>query len=238
MKSWTRTLNLDDAHTLLALAEPGRSKADWTRSCHDALPRLSVARRRELVRLVRDGFVDWDADRVTLGTFLRVYSEAPASAQLDLVDLQWALTHPLTLIAVEQLVAPTLHLDDTNIELARVEALVAAHLDTDSAESLRKTRTVLLGAMEGIGTLITRGTGQHRSLRASRGTPHPLAFGYLLVRELEERGAMGMMLSEAAESSLGARLTQCGPDHGRTCVDWCLATGFLSRHGDEVARAA
>ncbi len=238
MKSWTRTLNLDDAHTLLALAETGSTQLAWKQACHRALPGLSVARRRELIRLVRDGFLAWTEDaRVANGVFQQIYNDAPATAQMDLVDLQWALSHPITLIAVEHLVAPIVNQEETEISLNTVETLVAEHLHTNSPESLRKTRTVLLGAMEGIGTLITRGTGQHRSLRASRGTPHPIAFGYLVMRELQERGARGMMASEVPESSLGVRLTQCGESHARYCLEWCLQAGLLHLHGDEIGVA-
>ena len=37
---------------------------------------------RELVRLLRDGYLKWSEDgRVVPGTFLRAYMQAPASAQ-------------------------------------------------------------------------------------------------------------------------------------------------------------
>lgn len=235
MKSWTRTLNLDDAHTLLALAEPGRAQRDWTQACHAALPALSVARRRELVRLLREGFLTWtDEKTIADGLFLRVYARSSAMAQIDLVAVQWALSHPITLEAVDTLVAPALEADDPAIPLADVEALVQRHLETDSAESLRKTRTVLLGALEGIGTLHTRGTGQHRSLSARRGEPHPRAFGYLVLRDLSERDLSGMMAAEVTETSLAARLTRCGPAHAERCLAWCLDRGLLTRQGDEV----
>ena len=235
MKSWTRTLNLDDAHTLLALAVPGTDQATWTKACHDALPDLSMARRRELVRLLREGFLLWrDDGSIDRGLFLRIYNDAPASGQIDLVGVQWALSHPLSLVAIEALVVPALESGHADIPLARVETLVQANLETSSAESLRKTRTVLLGALEGIGTLVTRGTGQHRSLAASRGEPHPVAFGYLVLRDLEERGVDGMMQAEVTETSLGARLTQCGESHAAKCVDWCLARGLLVEVDDEV----
>ena len=220
---------------MLALAEPGRKKADWTAACHEALPELSVARRRELIRLLREGFLDWTADdTIDDGLFLRVYADAPATGQIDLVSVQWALSHDLTLTAVDQLVTPALESGDTVIELQQVEDLVRANLDTDSAESLRKTRTVLLGALEGIGTLATRGTGQHRSLAASRGRPHPIAFGYLVLRDLQQRGVDGMMASEVPENSLGARLTQCGVEHAHLCLRWCLDRGLLVEESDEV----
>lgn len=234
MKSWTRTLNLDDAHTLLACVEPGIHVDAWTEQCHALIPHLSVARRRELIRLLRQGFIAWEDDRAVPGLFMSMYADASAAAQIDLVDLQWAMSHPLTLIAVEALVAPALDSDRAEIALGAVEALVARHLSTESAESLRKTRTVLLGAMEGIGTLDTSGTGQHRALRASRGAPHPLGFGYLVRRDLADRQLDAMMASEVPESSLGTRLTQCGEAHARQCLNWCLEHGVLHQRDDEI----
>lgn len=235
MKSWTRTLNLDDAHSLLALARPGLGCDAWSKACHDMIPDLSMPRRRELIRLVRDGFLEWTkSERIDHGLFLRTYAEAPAAAQLDLVEIQWAMSHPLTLIAVETLVAPALDRRDRAIPLDTVETLVARHIESDSEESLRKTRTVLLGAMEGIGTLVTRGTGQHRSLEAARGTPHALGFGYLVLRELRERGTDAMMISEVVESSLAVRLTQCGRAHAQKCLQWNIDRGVLQERDDEV----
>lgn len=235
MKSWTRTLNLDDAHTLLALADPGRSVEDWAEECYDQLPELSMARRRELIRMLRDGFLELDGkQRITDGLFLERYRKAPAIAQVDLVQYQWALSHPLSLIAVERLIEPALQIGEVEIPLDDVEDLVSQHLNTSSEESTRKTRTVLLGALEGIGVLETRGTGQHRGLRASRGAPHPVTFGYLVLRDLQERGLDAMMSSEVPESSLGVRLSLCSLAHARECLKWNLREGVLVEHDDEI----
>ena len=238
MKSWTRTLNLDDAHTLLALADKGRTLTSWSNACHTALPDLSPPRRRELIRILRDQFLDWTSDRrVAEGLFLQTYMKAPAVAQLDLVDVQWALSHPLTVLATERLVAPALTRGDTKLPLSAVETFVGQHLVTDSAESLRKTRTVLLGAMEGVGTLATRGTGQHRSLAPARGSPHPIAYAYLLLRDLADRKIDAMFLAEAVESSLPVRLTQCTVQHATFCLAEATRTGWLAQDGDEVRAA-
>ncbi|MGC6491281.1 MAG: hypothetical protein ACON5B_00435 [Myxococcota bacterium] len=234
MKSWTRTLNLDDAHTLLAQAEPGLSLTDWSARCHQNLPVLSQARRRELVRMLRDGFLTVDDGRISNGLFLRCYSDASATAQFDMVHVQWALSHGLTLLAVRSLVAPALRSGKPEIPLAAVEQLVAGAVDTRSAESLRKSRTVLLGALEHVGVLETRGTGQHRTLRARRATPHPFAFAYLILRELTERGIDAMMEREALESSLAVQLTLCTVDHATRCLDHAVDSGWLRRDGDEV----
>ena len=234
MKSWTRTLNLDDAHSLLALAEPGLSNADWAAQCHATLPDLSVARRRELIRILRDDFLEWKDDLIVDGLFLNVYANSPATAQIDLMSVQWALSHPITLIATEHLIAPALTKEDKAIPLEAVESLVAEALETDSKESRRKTRTVLLGALEGLGTLTTRGTGQHRSIAACRAEPHPMGFGYLILRELKDRGLDAMMASEVTETSLSVRLTQCTESHAQQCLDWSLKAGILLHSGDEI----
>lgn len=239
MKSWTRTLNLDDAHTLLALARPGLEVEAWASACEPQLPGLSQPRQRELVRILRDEFLEVDADnRILDGLFLRTYKAAPALAQIDLVHAQWALSHPISLVAVEKLVEPALLAGEPDLPLDDVEALVARHIDTTSPESRRKTRTVLLGALEGVGVLVTRGTGQHRSLRAARGRPHPITFGYLVRRDLEARGVDAMMASEVPDTSLASRLTLCGGGHARACLEWNLREGRLRRVGDEVRAAA
>lgn len=235
MKSWTRTLNLDDAHTLLAMATPGRDVEGWSADCMDALPDLSHPRRRELVRILRDEYLSLDTEgHLVDDLFLHTYRHAPGVAQIDLVRTQWALTHPLPLQAVDALVGPALDSGEPDIPLDDVERFVAAHLDTPSAESRRKTRTVLLGALEGIGVLTTRGTGQHRSLRAARGRPHPVTFAWLIRRELVERGLDGMLRIEAVESSVPARLFRCGHAHASRCLDHAVARGTLWVVGDEV----
>lgn len=238
MKSWTRTLNLDDAHTLLALAEP-RMKVDaWADLCYGQLPSLSMARRRELVRILRDGYLDLTPDAcIANGLFLRVYAKAPAMGQIDLVQVQWALSHPLSRIAVTDLVRPALDRNHLDIPLDDVETLVGAHLNTDSGESRRKTRTVLLGALEGIGVLVTRGTGQHRALRASAAQPHPIAFGYLMLRDLVDRKATSMTVDEAIRTGLAPTFTLCGEAWAERCLQWNVDHGWLSREGDEVSGA-
>lgn len=234
MKSWTRTLNFDDAHTLLALTRPGQTLDAWVAACRPHLAHLSADRQREVLRLLRDGFLEWEGGIIHDGLFLRFYRDAPATAQVDLVQVQWALTHPISLVAVRELVVPALDAGLPGISLEQVEGLVRDQLETESAESIRKTRTVLLNALDGVGAMITRGTGQHRSIRASRGAPHPLAFGYLVVRELSERQAPSMMRSEVVESSLPVRLTRCAVDHAAHCVRWNLEVGVLAGYGDEI----
>jgi hypothetical protein len=236
---WTRTLNLDDAHTLLALAQPGRSGTEWAKDCHAALADdLSMPRRREMVRLLRDRMLDWTADgRIARGPFLAGYAAAPATAQVEILDLAWALSHPLTAIATRKLIAPALKAADHDVPLAAIDELVAAEVTSASAESRRKTRTVLVGALQNVGTLVGRGTGQHRSMRAARGVPHPLAFAWLIRKELADRRVKQLSVRDAIEHSLAATFTLCGDAHAEECLSKAAAAGVLVIDGDDVKLA-
>ncbi|MBA2321864.1 MAG: hypothetical protein H0V89_12010, partial [Deltaproteobacteria bacterium] len=191
MLSWTRTLNMDDAHSLLARVEPGMPIATWATACHKELTHLSMARRRELVRILRDDLLGVDPQgRVIESLFLRFYRHAPASAQLDLLDLAWALSHPLPLLVAGQVLAPARASGRLELSLDTLDDLVRRALTTRSEESVRKTRTVVLGALERIGAIRARGTGRNRSLWAASADPHPLAFGWMLHRSAGERGTL------------------------------------------------
>lgn len=183
MRSWTRTLNLPDAHALLALARPGTPQLVWERACHAHLGHLSTARRRELIRIVREEFVALDDRRLASNRFLHHYDQATADEQHELVCAQWALSHPLSLATVAHLVQPALDADDPQIPLARLDAFVDEQLATDSAQSLRKTRRVLVKALEDVGCLGTRGTGRHRTIWARHGQPSRALWAYLVERE-------------------------------------------------------
>lgn len=211
MNTWTRTLNLDDTHTLLALARPGMDLQRWIDACHRALHPLSQPRRAELIRLVRHDFVDDDGVRVTDAGFLATYARAPASVQLELVAARWATTHPITILAATELVGPALANGRPAIPLAAVDAFVADKVGSASPESLRKTRTVLLAALEGVGAVITRGTGQHRSIVAAHGRPHPITFAWLYAE-----GGHGP--GDAIDDLLPVKLTRCTPEYAESCL--------------------
>ena len=235
LNSWTRTLNLDDTHWMLATATVGDSVLAWEQSVIAGLGQMSRARQRELIRILRATFLTLDDHkRIANDDFLAAYHSAPASAQIDLVDCQWALSHPLTLLACRHIIAPALESAAHPIALQTIDDLVTRRVKTSSEESLRKSRTVLLGALQGVGVVQASGTGKHRTIRASRGTPHPLCFAYLLRRDLNRRQEQSMMAIEAIESSLPCELTLCGAEHAQLCVDWCVNAGTLWAKNDEV----
>ena len=56
--TWTRTLNEEDALVLVDAAHAGTSVDDWAELADRLLPQASPARRRELIRIVRDELLD------------------------------------------------------------------------------------------------------------------------------------------------------------------------------------
>lgn len=235
MKSWVRTLNLDDAHSLLTVATPGLTREEWEESALEALgDDLSDARKKELLHMVREDFLEWDEDgKIVRGLFLDLYERAPSSSQMELVHLHWALSHPLSLAAADELIAPALDGDDLTLALDAVDAFVEKHVNTSSSESRRKTRTVLLRALEDVGIMDNRGTGRHRQLSARRGTPSPHAFTYVLLREI---GSDPVSINVAATESVAARITQCGIGHANLCIGWAAHAGLLRWRNNEISK--
>jgi hypothetical protein len=240
MKSWTRTLNLADAHTLLALAEPGLERFVWESRCHEALAERKLVRAREtgLIRLVRETFLAFDEDSTIIeNLFLRLYQNPGTSAlgQQDLVRLAWALSNPVTKLAVGRLVLPALSRDGQAITLAAIDAFVADVVETKAPDALRKTRTTLLSALEGIGVVETKGTGRHRQVKATLAEPHPIVFTYLLLSDLAERGGDTLEVVEALGSNLATRTVPCHVGHAYECLGWALKNGLLiAINNDEI----
>lgn len=234
MLSWTRTLNMDDGHSLLARVEPGMPVAEWSAACYRDLAHLSIARRRELVRIVRDALLDIDGEGIVRESlFLRFYRNAPASAQVDLLDLAWALSHPLPLLVAERLLVPARRTSRPVVAMALVENLVRGELSTGSVESVRKTRTVALGALERVGAIHPRGAGNNRALWAARAEPHPLAFGWTM--HLAARSGTGRLtVQQAVGEGVLSTLTGSSVAYGERALAWCLAHGIATRSGDEL----
>lgn len=228
MTPWTRTLNQDDAHTLLALAVPGMHLTAWTETAAAALEHRSPARRTELIRLVREQLLEWDGPHLRGGLFLDHYRTAPALDQLELLAHHWALCHPLPLLASTELVAPALERGDDSLPMVAVEAFVSRSVGSRSASSLRKTRTTLLGALEGVGALSTRGAGRNRSLHPRHGEPRPRSWRYLVARDPRP------LRAAALTDSLAGQLTRCTPGHAARCLDLCVQAGAVTVASGEV----
>lgn|GEM_PF-2025188 len=242
--SWTRTLNEEDALALLDAAHPGTSVADWEERGDRLLPQASPARRRELVRMVREELLDTREGVVRESTWLHLLQEGSSHRRLGLLYGRLWRSRPLVLRALDTLVHPA---------LARVDRPLAPHdadlLDAETwdaflrsvlrpevpHEAFVKTRSTLQGALRSVGVLsiatasaaaplsVTRA----RVTRARHGRPDPLAFAWVLAREVGERGEEAE--AWAARGSFAARLFATTPEYASTCVDAGVTAGLLRR---------
>lgn len=248
MRSWTRTLNLDDAHIMLRLAVPGTTRRDWEISATSMLvdadrdKPLTEARLNDLLRIIRVSFLSWEGTGrdavITENLFLRMYhsDHATPSFQEELVDIQWALYSEVARVAITNIIIPHLDVGDGEVDLATVDAFCHDTVDTDAPDSLRKTRTVLIKALERAGVMRTSGTGRYRRLWAQRGEPHPMTFAYLLLLGMEEKGQESISYQEAVSDNFGMFFTQCDVTHAFTCVSWALQNGILNIKDGSILR--
>jgi len=235
LTSWTRTLNEEDALALLDSAHPGTGVEAWTALGDQLLPQASSARRRELLRIVREELLDI-ADGVIVGSaWLRLLQEGSPHRRLGLLYGRLWKNRPLVLRALEELVHPALgradrplapH-DSDLIEADDWDRFLRATLPPDVPhEAFVKTRSTLQGALRVVGVLEVSAT-RERLTRVRRGRPDPLAFAWSVATELRQRG-------DASESwgmrdSFAARLFAPRSDYAATCIDAGVSAGLIRR---------
>lgn len=235
LTSWTRTLNEDDALTLLDNAYAGMSIDDWTDLADRLLPQAGAARRRELIRMVRDELLDVRDDAVVASAWLRLFQDGNPHRRVGLLYGRLWRNRPLVLRALDELVHPALERADRPlppydadlIEPDAWDRFVRAALRPDvPSEAFAKTRSTLQGALRSVGVLEISGN-QGRTCRVRHGRPDPLAFAWVVARELTERPEQPD--SWATRESFAARLFAPRPDYAATCLDAGVAAGLLRR---------
>src|SRR5690606_16514151 len=85
LTSWTRTLNEEDALTLLDSAHPGARVEEWVELGHQLLPQASLARRRELIRIVREELLDTRDGVIDASAWLRLLQGGSPHRRLGLL---------------------------------------------------------------------------------------------------------------------------------------------------------
>jgi len=235
LTSWTRTLNEDDALTLLDNAQPGTSVADWAELADRLLPQASATRRRELIRIVRDELLDTHEDKVTASAWLRLFQDGSSHRRLGLLYGRLWRNRPLVLRVLDALVHPALELADRPlaphdadlIEPEVWDRFIRSCLRPDvPGEAFAKTRSTVQGALRDVGVLEISGN-QGRTCRVRRGRPDPLAFSWVVARELVERGEQSEPW--AARESFAARLFAPRADYAMSCLDSGVTAGLLRR---------
>ncbi len=235
LTSWTRTLNEEDALTLLDNAQPGTSVAEWTELADRLLPQASAARRRELIRIVRDELLDTHEDKVIASAWLRLFQDGSPHRRLGLLYGRLWRNRPLVLRALDELVHPALARADRPLaprdaDLVEPEVwdqFLRSCLRSDvPGEAFAKTRSTVQGALRAVGVLEITGN-QIRTCRVRRGRPDPLAFAWVVARELVDRGEQSEPW--AARDAFAARLFAPRVDYAMSCLDAGVTAGVLRR---------
>lgn len=235
LTSWTRTLNEEDALTLVDSAHAGTSVEDWAVRGDSLLPQASPARRRELIRIVREELLDSRDGIVVESAWLRLFQNGSPHRRLGLLYGRLWRNRPLVLRALEEVIHPALVLadrplaphDSDVIDADAWDRFLRSALRSDvPSEAFTKTRSTLQGALRDVGTLEITGN-RERAFRVRRGRPDPLAFAWVLARELREQGEASE--AWAARDSFAARLFAPRPDYAATCVDAGVTAGLLRR---------
>lgn len=241
LESWTRTLNEDDALTLVDLARPGLPLDAWTEDAHDALPQAGRDRRTETIRLVRERLLDWDAapdgepPTVAATDWLRLMHDGAPYARVELLWGRYLFDQAWVRRAIEHLVAPALAAADTplsprdadRIDLDRWTDFVDAHLRPDAGDASRpKTRQQIQRALSRLGVLEIEDPRAGLT-RAVHARPAPVVFGWLLAHEMRLTRRTELDLEHAAARSATARLFLPARAYARRCLDEAVALGVL-----------
>jgi hypothetical protein len=235
LTSWTRTLNEEDALTLLDSAHPETPVEEWAALGDRLLPQAGPARRRELIRIVREELLDSRDGTIVGSAWLRLFHEGSPHRRLGLLYGRLWRRRPLVLRALDELVHPALERSDRPlaphdadlIEADAWDRFLRACLRPDVPhEAFVKTRSTLQGALRDVGVLEITGN-RGRVVRVRRGRPDPLAFGWVLAREILDRGDVSE--AWAARASFAARVFAPKADYAGTCIDAGVAAGLLRR---------
>jgi hypothetical protein len=235
LTSWTRTLNEDDALTLLDNAYDGTTIEDWTELADRLLPQAGAPRRRELIRMVRDELLDVRDGAIVASAWLRLFQDGNPHRRLGLLYGRLWRNRPIVLRALDELVHPALERADRPlpphdadlIEPEVWDRFVRAALRPDvPQEAFAKTRSTVQSALRAVGILDISGN-QGRICRVRRGRPDPLAFAWVVARELLDRGEQSEPW--AMREAFAARLFAPRVDYAATCLDAGVTAGLLRR---------
>src|SRR5262245_44423063 len=103
LTSWTRTLNEEDALVLIDSAQGGTSIEEWAELGDRLLPQASAARRRELIRIVREDLLDSRDGTIVDSAWLRLFQEGSPHRRLGLLYGRLWRNRPLVVRALERI---------------------------------------------------------------------------------------------------------------------------------------
>lgn len=237
LTSWTRTLNEDDAFSLLDAASPGQSLEDWEALAHLGLPQASRDRRRELVHIVRQELLDHDGTHILPASFLTLFQHGSPWRRICLAYGRRLFGLPLAERTLQDLLLPALARIDE--PLAAHEAGVLTQDDWDrflsttlhpetGPQAFDKTRSTLQRHFSRIHVLEVSGHGK-RETTLCHAEPDPLAFCWLIAHELRTRGWMEVEQSWMVQHAFATRVFAVRPAYALACLEPGIQAGLLLR---------
>lgn len=219
LTSWTRTLNEEDALTLLDSAHEGTSVEEWVILGDRLLPQASSARRRELIRIVREELLDSRDGMIVASAWRRLLQDGSPHRRLGLLYGRLWRNRPLVLRALDEVIHPALSRADRPlaphgadiIDPQDWDRFLRACLHPDvPTEAYAKTRNTLLGALRSVGVLEISG-GREREIRVRRGRPDPIAFALTCATCVtsRRRGQIPRFGNGCCQICRGARTSPC-----------------------------
>lgn len=193
LKPWSQSIPPESGMVLLDLAEPGLTVEEWEARCKEALPQGKGHRRADVVRIARAHFLDVEADQIVLSEYLRLFKSGSPRLRKELFFARWAVRNGWCRLAARELLRP--HLAAAAAPLAPAGAgdipfplwkdCVRRELGPEAGEpSVERTASELTKIFCGLGSLTRTGVGG-RMTHPRRAQPDPLAFGWLVRRQLE-----------------------------------------------------
>ena len=210
--------------------------ADWASSATGSAAG-EPERRRELLRIVREELLDSRGGVIVDSAWLRLLQQGSPHRRLGLLYGRLWQSRPLVLRSLEALVHPALELADRPLAPHDADLIDGQAWDRFLLSVLRpgvpheafvKTRSTVQGALRDVGVLEIAG-GRDRSIRVRRGRPDPLAYSWVLARQLAELGeqAEGWALRDAFAARLFAPRPDYAPSASTPVTAGSLRRGHL-----------
>lgn len=230
LKSWVRTLNEVEGMLLLDVARPGMLLEVWRKEANAALTQDDASYRTLLIKMVERILLDTDGERILPSPYLHAFQSGWPGLRTQLFLIRYGLAHPWTAVAAHEILAPARARgeEETLVEVAEWDALVARHIDPSIGESSRKkTRSTLVGLFKKFGCLEAAGAAR-APLRVHTIQPEPLAFGWAVGAQLKA-DPTPRSIRWASRSSNAAALFGVSPEFARRCVEASVKAGMISR---------
>jgi hypothetical protein len=210
----TKSIDIDEMLMLIDLAHQHNSVDTWQQEAMLQLPQASRQRRQEIVRAVKQKFLETEDDAFVVTPLYTLLTQPTLDGRLkrDLLFAQYLRATPLIWQAVQQVVLP--HAEAASQPLAQAEDAEVAiedwmhflesRLNTRTESTVVKTRQHITGHLVKFGLLEARPVPGDRIAKrffAHFHEPDPRAFWFSLALEFSEMGWASRSLGFIANSS-------------------------------------